>query len=1016
MIVSTVLSLLLGLSPAEEKECKEAYDSGKTQSVAKVMPSLPSHPVMGPLLKDAVVVRAGEDPMGRPGETALLAFPKRSASSVSLSMPLEAPWSGRTDVKLPGGFWCTELRITTSTGEERMVFEVPNGASVRAVVTRQGKSVLDHSVEIYRLGAVELERSTNLLAYGKLPPNVDPDKVWPPKGALLLPVKRSGPSNPDDSCAAVFALSMTFPKAPFEDKECMERLKAALAQQAPPPKPASNSTSETAPESGEICTERRDDYQELCLSYSRSKDLPEVLWLNTEASLPPGSTVRLKVGNQQVGTSVTGNKRRDTQLETHRLSMPWTGCTVPAGRHELKAEALDGQGKILHALRLPVQVNAPEQPPVLRASTTDSGVQLQWASCGTGAQDTLYWSQTPEVGETSQQLAGARSPYLHKVPLDGAARFYRIASRRQGKVLWSNTVRVEPSPRVCTQVGWCMELPRTFLPNSIQSVWGSSRDDLWAVGEQSAFHWDGQRWTLTLMPQQLLSVSGSATNDVWAVGGRGEFAFHWDGRSWSPVPLPEEAVLSGVWVASSTEAWGVGHGGIVLRWNGTTWSKQEVPATERLTAVWGSKPGDVWAVGLNGAALHWNGNAWQQIPTGTGNALHAVGGSGEQDVWAVGDLGVILHWDGKRWSAVPSPTKESIRQVSAWSPKGARAFTDVGAVLAWDGQQWKTEFSSSTSARGDTMWSTVAFWSPSAEVAWAFGDTLIRWDGNRWSESRPAESLPELNDLSVLPDGTAWAVGTYSKLYFWNGTGWEERTATPAGLDGSEAPLSAVWAVGPRHVFAGSPEGQILQQDGTSWQRVQLAYPGTPIYDIWGSAPDAVWAVAGDRSIYFWNGTSWSRVLKTDTQQEYVQAVSGSSRKDVWVVGGKGAVWHWNGAAWTRIPTETDADLTAVSVNGKEVWVVGWEGHVLQRSAKGWRRHELPAGIHLTKIWVGGPRDVWVTSFEGDVLHWDGQSWSRSSMPLKRSTGKRLAGLAGAGKKLWLVGASGQIFVQEPRR
>jgi hypothetical protein len=92
------------------------------------------------------------------------------------------------------------------------------------------------------------------------------------------------------------------------------------------------------------------------------------------------------------------------------------------------------------------------------------------------------------------------------------------------------------------------------------------------------------------------SVWGSSANDVWAVGYQA-LMIHWDGTGWSLVHSPLTAANYGVWGSSSTDVWVVTDSGALMHWDGATWSVVASGTTEGLAAIWGSGVDDVWVVG-----------------------------------------------------------------------------------------------------------------------------------------------------------------------------------------------------------------------------------------------------------------------------------------------------------------------------------------------------------------------------------------------------------------------------------
>ena len=104
-------------------------------------------------------------------------------------------------------------------------------------------------------------------------------------------------------------------------------------------------------------------------------------------------------------------------------------------------------------------------------------------------------------------------------------------------------------------------LPRlvwTIVPSgtteTVESVWGSSATDIWAVGTAGTIlHYDGAKCSSvqsgTDLP--LYAVWGSSASDVWAVGatrddpGTPRTALHFNGTTWTSVPAGITGIL--VW-------------------------------------------------------------------------------------------------------------------------------------------------------------------------------------------------------------------------------------------------------------------------------------------------------------------------------------------------------------------------------------------------------------------------------------------------------------------------------------
>jgi hypothetical protein len=195
----------------------------------------------------------------------------------------------------------------------------------------------------------------------------------------------------------------------------------------------------------------------------------------------------------------------------------------------------------------------------------------------------------------------------------------------------------------------------------LNSIWGSDPGDVWVHGGADAlFHWQGKRWSkvpIAIDPTHwgvMLRFWGTSREDVWAVGLW--WVFHWDGQKWRVVPSPIESHPGFAGQAAS-------RGRVLAR---------PLVTNAKLIGITGSGPRDVWLVGTalpsptpEPFALHWNGERWTRatLPV-SGVELTAVWARASDDVWAVGTGGVVLRFDGKRWSRVPSPTSADLYTVT----------------------------------------------------------------------------------------------------------------------------------------------------------------------------------------------------------------------------------------------------------------------------------------------------------------------------------------------------------------
>lgn len=264
-----------------------------------------------------------------------------------------------------------------------------------------------------------------------------------------------------------------------------------------------------------------------------------------------------------------------------------------------------------------------------------------------------------------------------------------------------------------------IKAPRKITKWELQSISGSSKDDMFAVGfrEEAGtgiktgiiLQYDDKKdvWE-EVMPtrkkKNLYAVWGGCKSGVFAVGDGGTtFIGCSRGRELFPMHSETRTNFRGVWGSSAMDVFAVGNGGAILSYKGDPlvgWQKMDSGVTSDLNSVWGTSSGNVFAVGKEGIIRHYNGNKkmeWSKMESGTGFSLNGIWGSslkGDNKIFAVGDKGTIRYYNGNKemkWSDEESPTTENINSIWGTSPNNIYAVGDNGTVLHYNGEDWSDE-------------------------------------------------------------------------------------------------------------------------------------------------------------------------------------------------------------------------------------------------------------------------------------------------------------------------------------
>ena len=155
---------------------------------------------------------------------------------------------------------------------------------------------------------------------------------------------------------------------------------------------------------------------------------------------------------------------------------------------------------------------------------------------------------------------------------------------------------------------------------SLNSVWGSSPDNVWAVGQRGTIiHWNGQEWKKvdSGVEYYLNDIWGTSPDNIYAISlslSNNARLLHYDGTSWNEITSQIASLLrslGSIWFDKN----GTGYlsGSNILHYNGNNFNHQiQVPGFQ--FRVRGRSPADVFTSGFGGIVYHYNGVDWVDYP------------------------------------------------------------------------------------------------------------------------------------------------------------------------------------------------------------------------------------------------------------------------------------------------------------------------------------------------------------------------------------------------------------------
>ena len=459
------------------------------------------------------------------------------------------------------------------------------------------------------------------------------------------------------------------------------------------------------------------------------------------------------------------------------------------------------------------------------------------------------------------------------------------------------------------------------VPTSLYGVQAINPELGVAVGEQGAvlmYLWDriAQDWVWTKSPipvgnQLLYRVSmvsdGKDGYIGWAVGG-------WDSER-------RGALVKGV-INSTTIN---GQETYDPTWENLTNDFPDLPDVDYYYGVQMLSPNDGWAtggsVGEKGVIIHWDGNEWSLFQEVGSNPVHGIHMISKDEGWTVGSGGEIYHFNGSSWTEVPSPTSTQLVDISFSSDGVGWAVGLDGVILKYVDGDWI----SFNDLRSDPiMFRMLDFtsghgWLVGYNSRLKIGGNILEYTEDLWLSVTPPTDN-RLNDVSIVSDTEAWAVGT----------------ADDAG-------------------------GTIIHWDGKHWQRWYqngLPIPSVDLYAVKMVSATDGWAagdpqISGDPAVFLrWDGHRWYqprfeapinvRINAIDLLSEGLDIKFGG-----WAVADNGnAVAKWDGEAdyWSANHTcfgsyyrlrDTSIVTSTVGIFGWDAWAVGSRNLYLSGFTKG---------------------------------------------------------------------------------
>jgi len=598
------------------------------------------------------------------------------------------------------------------------------------------------------------------------------------------------------------------------------------------------------------------------------------------------------------------------------------------------------------------------------------------------------------------------------------------SSLRVGELRADPVVPVEggplvPPPDAATlPASWKQHGPK--VPCSIYAMAEARSDDLWlGCNGGRIYRYDGVQARLAFSGDEasivsLLWLAGDGQLWAGAQVGFGDAATttlrRFDGAVWHDVPGPKERVTSisgdpsAVWITAGARILRLGGAG-----GGFETSYTSTAGTFRACAFADAKRG--YCVGTEGLAVVWDGFEWRPVAAPPWSPAAEVFGVeldpfdrstaffyGEPITSTSGDhqcsVARLTSTLVSLSASKPCFTDFSVaRKRTGTVTVGARPYlllapeAQYGGALVFD-------------PRGDAVrplcGPVIAFATGLANTRaggfYGLLATIVGSGGDQIALTSARGSNTDFENLSVAPDGTAWArvtdataCGSVSDalVRFEADATW----GAVAGPQGAQSGRALAATAGDRAYTIDSGRRVLLQHTSGAWS------DGATIPSAWSLAAvrnDDVWIGGTDESFGHFDGRTY-REIQPKGRRRQIEQIVPATGGDVWLV----ALGVTAGDTDTHVvryangkSTEWNQGLSRVrlsAVDATHVWMSGepaqfWDGAT-------W----TPLSFDASNVWARASDEVYFTD-RGDISRWDGKHLERMHhgfIPIEAIAGSR---------------------------
>ncbi len=306
---------------------------------------------------------------------------------------------------------------------------------------------------------------------------------------------------------------------------------------------------------------------------------------------------------------------------------------------------------------------------------------------------------------------------------------------------------------------------------------------------------------------------------------------------------------------------------------------------------------------------------WTPYGKPTNEAINAMFNINDSNIWAVGNNGIILKFNGESWEKISLPflIEENFKTIFFTNNSTGYIGGENGTLLKYQNGAWLLLGKVSNSGVNDIF-------IRSNNTGWMASWNIYYYDGNSFTEQILPGGNAYIYDIHFINDSMGWAVGYRSSdykgiIYKYYNSSWHIDTVLSSGniLSIQMFENGTGWASG--------SNSNVYYYDGNTWQKQVV--DSTYLYDyfqkIYFTDPENGWLLSY-YYIYEYKNGNWTKYYIQDNFKDIIQTSS-----EILACSGTGNIYRFENDKWEPIFEKYSGFITLKNVNNYS-WVLSNDG------------------------------------------------------------------------------------------